>query len=144
MNHSLTRNDIGRQSALAQSHNMDHWISLLLRSGVLISVVLLVLGTILTFIHHPGYLNSQTLTASVRNPTNNAVPNHLFTIFELIKNGRGQGIVALGLLVLIATPVLRVAFSVVTFWLEKDRIFVWITSAVLLLLILSLILGKAG
>jgi len=145
MNHSLAQNGIGHQApSLAESHHMDHWISLLLRGGVLISVALLVIGTVLTFIHHPGYLNSSVLTTSLKDPSSGHVPNHLAAIFDLIKNGHGQGIVALGLLVLIATPVLRVAFSVVTFWLEKDRTFVWITSAVLFLLILSLVLGKAG
>ncbi|MEO6906763.1 MAG: DUF1634 domain-containing protein, partial [Abditibacteriaceae bacterium] len=61
-----------------------------------------------------------------------------------MKSGQGQGLVAFGLLILIATPVMRVALSVVTFWLEKDHAFVIITAGVLLLLILSLLLGKAG
>lgn len=144
MNHSLVRDGVLAPTMSEESLQMDHWISLLLRGGVLLSVVLLVAGTILTFLHHPGYLTSGALTASLKNPSNGHVPSHILDIFALIKNGHGQGIVSLGLLVLIATPVLRVAFSVITFWLEKDRIFVWITSTVLFLLILSLILGKVG
>jgi uncharacterized membrane protein len=44
----------------------------------------------------------------------------------------------LGLLLLIATPVARVAFSVIGFALEKDWMYVVITLIVLALLIYSL------
>jgi uncharacterized membrane protein len=49
-----------------------------------------------------------------------------------------------GVLILIATPIMRVALSVVVFVLEGDRRFVAITSTVLLLLLLSFLLGRAG
>lgn len=44
-----------------------------------------------------------------------------------------------GLLVLIATPVVRVTASVVAFGLERDRLYTAITLAVLAILLLSLI-----
>jgi len=47
-----------------------------------------------------------------------------------------------GLLLLIATPILRVIVSVVAFTLEKEWAFVGITTVVLLLLFLSFTLGK--
>jgi len=47
----------------------------------------------------------------------------------------------LGLLLLIATPVLRVMVSVVAFALERDRRFVLITGAVLCVLIGSFAIG---
>ena len=124
--------------------DMDLWISWLLRGGVLISLAFLVLGTVLTFLHHPNYLTTAISTHALKNPTEGDVPTHVVGIFDMTKTGQGQGFVALGLLVLIATPVMRVALSVVTFWLEKDRAFVLITAGVLSLLILSLVLGKAG
>jgi uncharacterized membrane protein len=49
-----------------------------------------------------------------------------------------------GLLLLIATPVLRVAVSVLAFVYQRDRTFVIITSVVLTLLLASFVLGKAG
>ena len=125
-------------------HDMDRWISWLLRGGVLISLVFLVMGMTLTFIHHPDYLSLATSTQHLKNPVAETVPHQISDIFTMIAQGRGQGIMALGLLVLIATPIMRVALSVVTFWLEKDRAFVWITAGVLSLLLLSLALGKAG
>ena len=50
----------------------------------------------------------------------------------------------LGLLLLIATPVARVAFSIVAFALEGDRLYVAITAVVLALLVLSFAVGAAG
>lgn len=51
-------------------------------------------------------------------------------------------ITQLGLLVLIATPVVRVAFSVIGFALERDRLYVAITLAVLAVLLASLLLAR--
>ena len=51
---------------------------------------------------------------------------------------RGRAIIQLGLLLLIATPVARVAFSLVAFLRERDRAYVLITSFVLALLLVSL------
>ena len=48
------------------------------------------------------------------------------------------GIIQLGLLILIATPVARVAFSVVAFALERDRLYVVVTLIVLAVLVFSL------
>ena len=52
--------------------------------------------------------------------------------------GRPAGLIELGLSILIATPVARVAFSLAAFALERDRTYVWITLGVLLVLLFSL------
>ena len=54
---------------------------------------------------------------------------------------RARSIIQLGLLVLIATPIARVAFSLVAFALERDRTYVVITVIVLTILLYSLISG---
>ena len=51
---------------------------------------------------------------------------------------------AAGLLLLILTPVVRVAVSILAFRAQRDRTYVLITSAVLVLLLLSFVLGRAG
>ncbi|MFA4964273.1 MAG: DUF1634 domain-containing protein [Thermoleophilia bacterium] len=48
-----------------------------------------------------------------------------------------------GLIALIATPFLRVAGSLVAFAVEKDRRYVAVTAAVLAVMCLSVLLGKA-
>ena len=55
--------------------------------------------------------------------------------------GRGQGLIQLGVLLLIATPVARVAFSVYVFARQRDRLYIVVTLAVLGLLLFSLFAG---
>jgi uncharacterized membrane protein len=53
----------------------------------------------------------------------------------------GPGLIQLGLLVLLATPLVRVAFSVLAFALQRDRTYVVVTSIVLAVLLYSLAAG---
>ena len=54
---------------------------------------------------------------------------------------RGRGIIQLGLLLLIATPVARVVFAIIGFALEKDRLYVVVAALVLGILLFSLFGG---
>jgi len=49
-----------------------------------------------------------------------------------------EAVIQLGLLILIATPVARVIFSLVGFALERDRVYVAITLVVLAVLVYSI------
>jgi uncharacterized membrane protein len=51
---------------------------------------------------------------------------------------RGRGIIQLGLLLLIATPVARVAFSILGFAKEGDRMYAIVATIVLLILLYSI------
>lgn len=53
---------------------------------------------------------------------------------------RGLSIIQVGIMLLLATPVIRVVFSVVGFALEKDHFYVWITLTVLAVLMVSIYL----
>jgi uncharacterized membrane protein len=117
-------------------------ISRVLRIGVAISLLLILAGTLLTFIHHPTYIHSPSDLSRLTHP-GNALPKSARDIFLGLQNFHGQAIVSLGLLVLVATPVLRVAISILAFLLQRDRPFVIITTLVLALLILSFFLGRA-
>ena len=52
-------------------------------------------------------------------------------------------IVQLGLVLLIATPVMRVGLTLIAFWRQRDRLYVLITAFVLTLLAYSLFWGRA-
>jgi uncharacterized membrane protein len=56
----------------------------------------------------------------------------------------GRGVIQLGLLLLVATPVARVACSVVGFLRERDYVYVALTLIVLVVLIYSLFFGVGG
>ena len=59
-------------------------------------------------------------------------------------NGRGRGLIQLGLLLLIATPIARVCFSVLGFAVEGDRLYVTFTLIVLAILLYSFVGSGIG
>ena len=124
-------------------HDFELWISTILRAGVILCLVLLGVGTILTFIHHPDYQHQADSLKHLTAP-GAAFPRTLHELKVALLAGRGQGFSTLGLLVLIATTILRVAVSALAFLFERDRPFPLITLSVLALLLASLFLGRAG
>jgi uncharacterized membrane protein len=71
-------------------------------------------------------------------PPTGAAPTDFSAIVQGVLELRPIALAQAGLLVLLATPVLRVAASVVAFALERDRLYVGITLAVLAILLLSI------
>ncbi|HLM81490.1 MAG TPA: DUF1634 domain-containing protein [Terriglobales bacterium] len=65
-------------------------------------------------------------------------------VIHSVLNGRGRGLIQLGLLLLIATPIARVAFSIVGFAIERDRMYVAFTLIVLAILLYSLLGSGLG
>jgi uncharacterized membrane protein len=127
----------------ARVRRVERLISTLLRVGVVASLFVVTLGTATSFVHHPDYRSVPSELQRLTSP-GAAFPRTLGDIFRGLKQGRGQAVVAAGLLLLVATPVLRVAVSILGFVYERDKPFVAITATVLILLLLSFFLGKAG
>jgi uncharacterized membrane protein len=68
-------------------------------------------------------------------------PADLETLSGILKDAaafKGRGIIQLGLLVLIMTPVARVALSVIAFMVERDYMYAAVTAFVLAVLVYSL------
>lgn len=120
---------------------LEQTISTLLRTGILISLVLVVSGVVIMLVRHPDYMTS---TEALNHLTSEdyQFPTTLGGIFRGALAGQGRAIVMLGVFVLFLTPVTRVAVSVVAFTWERDWTFVAITSVVLSFLLLSLVLGR--
>ena len=125
-----------------EPHWVDLAISRLLRTGVLLSIAVIATGMIITFVHHPDYFRSRPALGELTNAEEH-YPHSLSAVMQGTIEGRGQAIISLGVLLLIATPVARVALSVAVFAIEHDRLYVVITTAVLILLIVSFVLGGA-
>jgi uncharacterized membrane protein len=102
-------------------HKMEIVVSWVLRIGVVLSVAIVVAGLGLMFAHHPGYLR---LTRGVpyRRLTQPSTPfPHTFgQLATALRAGEGRGVIVLGLIVLLATPILRVAVGIIGFALERD------------------------
>jgi uncharacterized membrane protein len=116
-------------------------ISTTLRAGVIISMAIIGVGTLISYLHHPGYLYDESELQRLTKP-GAAFPHTLGEVVTGVKQAHGQAVVALGLLVLLITPVVRVAISVLAFLFERDRAFTIITIVVLGLLLLSFVLGR--
>ena len=121
-------------------------ISRLLYSGVVASMGLVALGTVLCFLHSGDYGVRGGTPADLHRllAGGAAFPRTLAWLVGGLGRVDGTALIVLGLLLLIATPVLRVAVSIVAFAAGRDRAYVIITSIVLTLLVLSFVLGKAG
>jgi uncharacterized membrane protein len=125
----------------ARVRRVELVISTLLRVGVATSLTVVVLGTLLSFVHHPEYVSAPGALTRLTAP-GAAFPHTLAQVRAGLHGLYGQAVVILGVLLLIATPVLRVAASIVGFIYQRDRVYVAITSVVLILLLLSFWLGR--
>jgi uncharacterized membrane protein len=116
-------------------------ISNLLRVGVMLSLILIVLGTVTTFVQHPEYLSDRTSLGHLIDP-GSATPHGLSEVIAGVRRFQGEALVTAGLLFLIATPVMRVGVSIFAFIYQHDRLYTLITAMVFCLLLLSFVLGK--
>ncbi len=105
----------------------------LLRTGVILAAAVVLFGAVLYVLHH-GH-------ETINYTTFHGEPESLKRPSEIVRDAFGmnaRAIIQLGLLLLIATPVARVAFSVVAFAIEHDRMYVVVTLIVLAILLYSL------
>ena len=111
----------------------------LLRAGVLLSATVVLCGACIYLARHS------------HEPADYRVfrgePSDFRTIpgvFYSVMHGRGRGFIQLGLLLLIATPIARVAFSIAGFAIERDHLYIVFTVIVLLILLYSLLGSGIG
>ena len=105
----------------------------LLRAGVLLSALVVLIGAAIYLTRH-GH-------SPVDYRVFRGEPAELRTIRGITRDAfefHGQGIIQLGLLLLIATPVARVAFSIFGFAEERDGMYLVFTLIVFLVLLYSL------
>ena len=115
---------------------MDLAIGKLLRFGVIFRQSSYFSAVSSIYKTHLGPLRS-TAISSRRVPSLQRVAGVLRGAVHLDANS----VIQFGLLFLIATPVARVAFCVVGFARQRDRLYIVISSSVLVILIYSLIQG---
>lgn len=112
---------------------LARWIGNLLRLGVATAAVVVLLGGVLYLARHgmeaPSYRVFRGEPLQFR-----SVARILGSVSQL----SGRGIIQLGLLLLIATPIARVAFAVLGFAMERDRTYVLVSLIVLATLLFSL------
>ncbi len=117
-------------------------ISLVLRVGVVVSVLVIAVGLGLMFAHHGAYVPIRG-HFSYRQLTSRTTPfPHSFaSLGHSIAAGDGRGIVVVGVLILILTPVLRVAVGLLSFLYQNDPPMALVTLYVLVVLVGSFFLA---
>jgi uncharacterized membrane protein len=106
---------------------VERMVSRVLGIGMGISVVLMLAGLLLGLVSGDG------------------MPTHVVSLGDLLPGLRepdAAAYLSLGILVLVATPFVRVAGSIVAFALERDRRYVLVTAVVLAVMCMGVLLGK--
>ena len=113
-------------------HEVDAIISRLLRYGLAASAALVSVGAVIYLVRHGG-------EAAAYSVFRGQPPRYreIESILRQSAGFRGRGLIMAGLILLLATPVARVVFSVVAFLRERDWVFVAVTLFVLAVLLFS-------
>ncbi|TWI94786.1 putative membrane protein [Mucilaginibacter frigoritolerans] len=113
--------------------DIEQLIGLQLRYGVVIASLIVLVGGILYL-----YISGSALLPHYEQFAGEKA--RFITgaeIWQGALNLNPKGIIELGVVILIATPVLRILFSLIGFIIEKDRLYIIITLIVLLVMMFS-------
>src|SRR5579885_2495729 len=124
--------EVVREADRTAEERMDEWMGRLLQAGVTLAAALVLTGGVLYLLRHPTPMDYRQFHGE---------PQDLRSIRGILADAKalnGRGLIQLGLLVLIATPVARVVYSVAAFAARRDWKYVVITLIVLGLLCYSL------
>jgi uncharacterized membrane protein len=113
---------------------LESLIGVLLRLGVLTAAAIVAISGVLFVAEHhtdsPSYATFQPEADGLR-----TIGGILHGSMQM----QPAAIIQFGLLILIATPILRVALAAVGFYLEGDRLYLGVSLIVLTILLLSLV-----
>ncbi len=125
--------EVGDQASLTKSAQIEYIVSHVLRYGVLLSFLIILAGSVLLFTQGGDQ-------ATVR-LSGMPIPHDPRAVITGLFHVQPKAIIDFGLMLLIATPVVRVAVSVFAFLLEDDLVYAGITLFVLIVLLTSFFLG---
>ena len=119
--------------------DMQLLLGRVLRAGTVISISIVFFGGMIYLYRHGHTIaNYKTFTG---------IPDFVQHFQGLVYGAlhvKGQAIIQIGIILLIATPILRVICSAIGFVLEKDYMYVGISILVLFIIFMSMVGGHAG
>jgi len=121
-----------RKSTISDAR-IEEIVGNLLWAGVVVSSLIVLIGGGLYLARHGTELPNYHIFYGE--------PSELRSVMGIMKfasSYSGRGIIQFGLLLLIATPVMRVAFAVISFMAQRDKVYVGVTLIVLAVLMFSL------
>ncbi|MFI5256077.1 MAG: DUF1634 domain-containing protein [Gemmatimonadales bacterium] len=113
-------------------HQVDQVIARLLQFGVLVATVVVLLGGTLLVVR-----GGTVLDLSIFHGETSAMTS-VGAILRGVGAMDARAITQLGLVLLILTPIARVALTLAAFILQRDRLYVGLTAIVLVLLLIGL------
>jgi uncharacterized membrane protein len=119
-------------------HVVEQVVGRMLQLDVLLAAVVVLVGAVALLWHHGSEHVSYVAFSGE--------PERLRSVAGIVRGAmdmQSDAIVQLGLLLLIATPIARVALTLVAFVIQRDRTYVVITLIVLALLLYGLFFGHA-
>jgi uncharacterized membrane protein len=118
-------------------HDVEQLIGRLLQVGVLLAAMVVVTGGAMLLSQHGSAIADYHVFRGEP-----AALSQLGGIMRGVLTLDAGAIVQFGLVILIATPVARVALTLVVFAIQRDRTYVMLTLLVLALLLFGLISGR--
>ncbi len=115
---------------------MEIWISYVLRWGVIAAAIVVLIGGTVFLISGPAARDPHSLHQLINQDYSNR--SSIQAKITGLKHLRGLEIVDLGLILLILTPVIRVAMTFVLFFKLRDWLFTILTAIVLSILLLGI------
>ncbi|PWG80177.1 DUF1634 domain-containing protein [Pararcticibacter amylolyticus] len=111
----------------------------LLRTGVVTASIVAFIGGVVYLTRHgaevPDYKVFRGAPENLR---------HFPGILEGVMSFSGAAIIQLGVVILLATPIVRIFFSAIAFAIEKDYLYVVITLIVLGIIVFGMVGGLGG
>jgi len=117
----------------SKSAHIEYIVSNVLRYGVLLSFLVILIGSVMLFVQ-----GGQAATVRLTGAPN---PHDPAQVLSDLFRAQPKAIIDFGLMLLIATPVMRVAVSVIAFLVEEDFVYTMVTLFVLAVLLASFFLG---
>ena len=109
-----------------KEHRLDNRVSLSFKLGIMVSLALVIAGLVLTAI--AGAKDIEPVVPLNRLP-------------QAILKLNATAIVTLGILILLLTPILQVIVAIVTFSIDRDKLYLAICTTLLCVLAFSLVLA---
>ena len=124
---------MSRSAPSSNDEKLEKVLGNLLRAGVMVSGAVVFAGGVLYLLRHGSAVPHYRVFSGE--------PSDLRQVRGIVSDVialRGRGLIQFGLLLLVATPVARVLFSLVGFAIQRDRTYVAVTLIVLAVLIYGL------
>ncbi|CUS26234.1 integral membrane protein [Paucilactobacillus oligofermentans DSM 15707 = LMG 22743] len=122
----------GEEIKKAEMQKVEIIIGKVMQVGVFVAATVMIIGILILFVSgNSGY-------------EGNVHPHDFNSIISGVLSLKSYAIIMSGLFLLILTPVLRVVVSIYAFVVAGDKLYVWITTAVLIILIIAMVIGMYG